>query len=75
MKMFAPLLVCAACAIAAPSYAGSTAASGNPVIKTGAEFCVGPACVGTNRDRDRHYRHREYRDRDIYIDRDRDRDD
>jgi hypothetical protein len=74
MKMFAPLLVCAACVIAVPSYAASTAPSGNPVIKTGGEACVGPLCVGTDRDRDRYYRHR-HRDRDIDVYRHRDRDD
>ena len=75
MRMFAPLLVCAACALAVPSYAGSTEPSGNPVIKTGAQFCVGPACVGTYRDRDRYYRHPRDRDRDIDVYRYRDRDD
>jgi len=66
MKMFAPLLVCAACALAAPSYAGTVTANENPIIKTGGEACVGPLCVGTDHDRYRH-EHR-YRDRDIDVD-------
>jgi hypothetical protein len=75
MKMFAPLLVCAACALAAPSYAGSVTANGNPIVKTGGEACVGPLCVGTDRDRDHYYRHeRRDRDRDVDIYRHRDRD-
>jgi hypothetical protein len=76
MRMFAPLLVCAACALAAPSYAGSVTANENPVIKTGADVCVGPMCVGTDRDRYRdRYRHRHDRDHDVDIYRHRDRDD
>jgi hypothetical protein len=61
MKSFAPLLACAACLLTVPAYAASSASTDNPVVLAGAQFCVGPACVGRSHDRDGRYRHgREY---------------
>src|SRR6266576_2202553 len=53
MKSFAPLLVCAACLAGMPATAGTLAAPDNPIVLAGAKFCVGPACVGRDRDRER----------------------
>jgi hypothetical protein len=64
-----------------PAIAGTLAAPDNLIVFAGAKFCVGPACVGRDRDRERYRHGREWRgrDRDVEIyrhrrDRDYDRD-
>ena len=56
MKIFPSVVV--AGLLVMPAFAGSaTAASNDSLIQlTGAHACIGPACVGT--DRDEHWRHR-----------------
>jgi hypothetical protein len=60
MKTLASTLVLGASLAAFPAFAGSlSTAADNPVILTGGQFCVGPACIGRDRDRDDwRYRHR-----------------
>ncbi len=58
MKMLASIFACAACLAAAPAFAGTQPETQNPIVLTGAHVCVGPACVGTERDEDGRYRRR-----------------
>ncbi len=67
MKTLASMLVLAAGLTALPALAGSMSTTDQPVVLAGGQFCVGPACIGRDRDRD------DYRDsgcRDVTIRRD-----
>jgi hypothetical protein len=76
MKWLARLLAGGICLMSVPALAGSPVKPENPVVLAGGHFCVGPACIGTDRDREWRYRHhRRYYDEDGYRYRDRDRDD
>jgi hypothetical protein len=55
MKTFGSILVLGTALMAMPALADSLSTS-DPIVLAGGQFCVGPACVG--RDRDRDYRHR-----------------
>jgi hypothetical protein len=57
MKALASILTLSAGLAAFPAFADSLSATNNPVILTGAEACIGPACIGTHHDRDWRYRH------------------
>jgi hypothetical protein len=59
MKMLAAILALSAGLAAFPALADSPSRTNNSVILTGAEACVGPACIGTRHDGWR-YRHRGY---------------
>jgi hypothetical protein len=66
MKTFGSILVLGAALTAMPALADSLSTSDKPIVLAGGQFCVGPACVGRDRDRDWR-RHRGYgydRDRD-----------
>ena len=52
MKTLASILVLAAGLMAVPAFAGSMSTTDRPVVLAGGQFCVGPACVGRDRDRD-----------------------
>jgi hypothetical protein len=56
MKTLGSILVLGAALMAMPAIADSLSTSDKPIVLAGGQFCVGPACVG--RDRDRDYRHR-----------------
>ena len=58
MKAFASILVLSAGLAAFPALADSLSPSEGSVVLTGGRLCVGPACVGRDRDRDWEYRHR-----------------
>jgi hypothetical protein len=60
MKALASILVIGASLTAFPALADSTGPVGGSVILTGGEACVGPFCVGRDRDRDWRYRHHGY---------------
>jgi hypothetical protein len=60
MKLLASVIACAACLLAMPAFAGSASTSDSPIVLTGAHVCVGPACVGTDRDDDWRWRHRHH---------------
>jgi hypothetical protein len=65
MKTLGSMLVLGAALIAMPAFADSSSTSDKPIVLAGGQFCVGPACIGRDRDRDWGYRHRGYaRDRD-----------
>ena len=77
MKTLASILVLGAALTAMPALADSSSTSDKPIVLAGGQFCVGPACVGRNRDRDWEYRHhrgyardRDYGCRDVTIRRD-----
>ena len=55
MRTFASILAGAACLVAVPALAAPEAGPQKPLVLAGAEFCVGPACVGHD-DRDWRYR-------------------
>ncbi len=52
MKTLASMLVLAAGLTALPALAGSMSTTDQPVVLAGGQFCVGPACIGRDRDRD-----------------------
>src|SRR5262249_26164968 len=60
MKILASILVLGASLAAFPALADSTGPVGASVILTGGAACVGPLCVGRDRDRDWRYRHHGY---------------
>ena len=78
MKTLASILGLAAGLTAFPALAGSMSTTDRPVVLAGGQFCVGPACIGRDRDRDDwRYRHRrgygwdrDYGCRDVTIRRD-----
>jgi hypothetical protein len=56
MKTFASILALSAGLAVLPAFADPSSTTNAPVVLTGGHVCVGPACVGT--DRDWRYRHR-----------------
>jgi hypothetical protein len=77
MKTFGSILVLAAAFTAMPALADPLSKTDNPIVLAGGQFCVGPACVGRDRDRDwsdRHHRgyayDRDHGCRDVTIRRD-----
>ncbi len=77
MKTLASILVIAAGITALPALADSMSTTDRPVVLAGGQFCVGPACIGRDRDRDWRYRDhrgygydRDYGCRDVTIRRD-----
>ena len=57
MKALASILALSAGLVAFPALAGPLSESNNPLVLTGGHVCVGPACVGRDRDDDWRYRH------------------
>jgi hypothetical protein len=57
MKTLASILVLGAALMAMPAIADPLNTSDKPIVLAGGQFCVGPACVGRDRDRDWGYRH------------------
>lgn len=75
MKTLASILILGTSLAAFPALADSTTSAGASVILTGGQACVGPLCVGRDRDRDWRYRHHGYAYerggcRDVTIERD-----
>jgi hypothetical protein len=77
MKTLGSILVLGAALMAMPAIADPLSTSDKPIVLAGGQFCVGPACVGRDRDRDWGYRHRRgyaedrgYGCRDVTIRRD-----
>jgi hypothetical protein len=52
MKTLGSILVLGAALIAMPAFADSSSTSDKPIVLAGGQFCVGPACIGRDRDRD-----------------------
>jgi hypothetical protein len=52
MKTLGSILVLGAALMAMPAFADSSSTSDKPIVLAGGQFCVGPACVGRDRDRD-----------------------
>ena len=75
MKTLGSILVLGAALMAMPAIADSSSTTDKPIVLAGGQFCVGPACVGRDRDRDWRYRRgygydREQGCRDVTIRRD-----
>jgi hypothetical protein len=77
MKTLGSILVLGAALTAMPAIADSLSTSDKPIVLAGGQLCVGPACVGRDRDRDWGDRHRrgygwdrEHGCRDVTIRRD-----
>jgi hypothetical protein len=58
MKTLGSILVLGAALMAMPAFADYSSTSDKPIVLAGGQFCVGPACIGRDRDRDWEYRHR-----------------
>jgi hypothetical protein len=52
MKTLASILVLGTALTAMPALADPLSTSDKPIVLAGGQFCVGPACVGRDRDRD-----------------------
>jgi hypothetical protein len=63
MKTLGSILVLGAALMAMPAIADPLSTSDKPIVLAGGQFCVGPACVGRDRDRDWGYRHHRGYDR------------
>jgi hypothetical protein len=56
MKTLGSILVLGAAVMAMPALADSLGTTDKPIVLAGGQLCVGPACVGRDRDRDWGYR-------------------
>ena len=63
MKWIRPVLFGATCLLTVPAHAQPLNDAEKPVVLAGAQFCIGPACVGQDYGRRYHYYDRDY-DRD-----------